>query len=148
MAQVYPHAVTYHPERILPCYCTLVPAEPDLIVCESVESYVPRNPEKSIQYGVVAAQLETFLARQRERDRVVPRFVEAELRAFLDCGVLARGFLRVHCDACGLDRLVPYSCKKRGFCPSCGGRRMSVTAAHLADRVFPEVPRRNNARDL
>ena len=59
---------------------------------------------------------------------------------FLDCGVLARGFLRVHCDACGLDRLVPYSCKKRSFCPSCGGRRMADTAAHLVDRVFPEVP--------
>jgi hypothetical protein len=140
MRDVYPHPVSYLPEEISPGYCTLVPAEPDLIVCESVGSYVPRNPEKTVLYNVVAGYLETFLARQRERDRVVPRFVEQELRAFLDCGVLARGFLRVHCDACGLDRLVPYSCKKRGFCPSCGGRRMSDTAAHLVDRVFPEVP--------
>lgn len=66
--------------------------------------------------------------------------MERELRAFLDCGIAARGFLRVHCDACGLDRVLPYSCKGRGFCPSCGGRRMADTAAHLADRVFPEVP--------
>ena len=28
----------------------------------------------------------------------------------------------------------------RAFCPSCGGRRMADTAAHLVDRVFPEVP--------
>ena len=27
-----------------------------------------------------------------------------------------------------------------GFCPSCGGRRMADTAAHLVDHVFPEVP--------
>ncbi len=62
------------------------------------------------------------------------------MRAYLDCGVLAYGFLRVHCDACGHDRLVAFSCKGRGFCPSCGGRRMADTAAHLVDRVLPEVP--------
>jgi len=33
-----------------------------------------------------------------------------------------------------------FSCKGRGFCPSCGGRRMADTAAHLVDRVLPEVP--------
>jgi hypothetical protein len=54
--------------------------------------------------------------------------------------VLAHGFLRLHCDACKLDRLVPFSCKRRGFCPSCGGRRMADTAAHLVDCVLPEVP--------
>jgi len=43
--------------------------------------------------------VETFLARQRERGRLVPRFVERELRSFLDCRILARGFLMVHCDA-------------------------------------------------
>jgi hypothetical protein len=31
------------------------------------------------------------------------------------------------------------SCKDRGFCPSCMGRRMSDTAAHLVDRVLPDV---------
>ena len=48
--------------------------------------------------------------------------------------------MRLHCDDCQLDRLVPFSCKRRGFCPSCGGRRMADTAAHLVDRVLPEVP--------
>lgn len=102
--------------------------------------YRPRNPEENPLYGVVAGHLETFLAGQRERDRYVPGFVEAEFREFLQCGVLAHGFLRVHCKDCGWDRLVPYSCKKRCICSSCGGRRMSDTAAHLVDRVFPRVP--------
>jgi hypothetical protein len=102
--------------------------------------YVPRNPEASVLYRVVAGQLETFLARQQERDRPVPKFVEDEFRAFLDCGVLARGFISVYCDACGHDRLVPLSRRRRGWCPSCGGRRMAETAAHLVDRVFPIVP--------
>ena len=102
--------------------------------------YRPRNPEENPLYGVVTGHLETFLVRQREQDRNVPGFVEREFRSFLDCGILERGFIRVRCDACGLDRLVPFSCKKRGFCNSCGGRRMSDTATHLVDRVFPRAP--------
>jgi hypothetical protein len=89
---------------------------------------------------VVQRELETFLARAQARERPVPRFVERELRGFLRCGILAHGFVRVHCDECGLDRVVAFSCKGRGFCPSCGGRRMADTAAHLVDRVLPEVP--------
>ena len=43
-------------------------------------AYRPRNPEENPLYGVVAGHLETFLARQRERDRSVPGFVEREFR--------------------------------------------------------------------
>ena len=70
----------------------------------------------------------------------MPKFVERELRAYLQCGILAYGFVRVHCDACGHDRVVAFSCKGRGFCPSCGGRRMADTAAFLVDRVLPVAP--------
>ncbi len=43
----------------------------------------------------------------------------------------------MHCTDCGRDGLVAFSCKKRGFCPGCCGRRMAETAAHLRDRVLP-----------
>jgi hypothetical protein len=36
--------------------------------------------------------------------------------------------------------VVAFSCRGRGFCPSCGGRRLSELAAHLVDRVLPHVP--------
>jgi len=36
--------------------------------------------------------------------------------------------------------LVAFSCKGRGFCPSCGGRRLTERAAHLVDHVLPRVP--------
>jgi hypothetical protein len=36
--------------------------------------------------------------------------------------------------------LVALSCKGRGFCPSCGGRRMTERAAHLVDHVLPRAP--------
>src|SRR5207237_10737670 len=43
-------------------------------------------------------------------------------------------------EGCGFEHLVPFSCKRRGFCPSCGGRRMAELAAHLVDAVLPHVP--------
>ena len=103
-------------------------------------AYARRRPEETVSYTVVREELETFLARAREREHPVPRFVEREFRAYVACGMLEHGFVRVHCDACGCDRLVAFSCKGRAFCPSCGGRRMADTAAHLVDRVLPEVP--------
>jgi len=66
--------------------------------------------------------------------------VRRELYRYLDCGILANGFARVHCATCGRDELVAFSCKGRGFCPSCCGRRMAETAIHLVDEVLPAVP--------
>jgi hypothetical protein len=71
-----------------------------------------------------------------------PPFVRDEFDAFLECGILAHGFLRLRCGDCGHDKLVAFSCKRRGFCPSCGARRMAQTAAHLIDHVIPRVPMR------
>ena len=46
------------------------------------------------------------------------------------------GFLRVRCDSCHAEHLVAFSCKKHGFCPSCGARRMAESAALLVDEVL------------
>lgn len=39
--------------------------------------------------------------------------------------------------------LVALSCKRRGFCPACLGRRISDTAVHLTQQVLPRVPIRH-----
>jgi transposase-like zinc-binding protein len=52
------------------------------------------------------------------------------------------GVARFRCESCAREHLVPFSCKGRGFCPSCGGRRMTERAAHLVDTVLPRVPLR------
>ena len=54
--------------------------------------------------------------------------------------MLAHGFCRFRCTHCEFERLVPLSCKGRGFCPSCGGKRMTDTASHLTACVVPLVP--------
>jgi hypothetical protein len=56
----------------------------------------------------------------------LPRFVKDEFDAFLQCGILAHGFLRLRCGECGHDSLLTFSCKRRGFCPSCGARLMKI----------------------
>jgi hypothetical protein len=111
-------------------------------VAEAPRSDEPRDPTHSILYHLVQDHFETFRASAASlRDgEGLPRFVEREFREFLTCGCLAAGFARFHCDSCGHDRLVPFSCKGRGFCPSCGGRRMAERAAHLVDHVLPDVP--------
>jgi hypothetical protein len=104
-----------------------------------------RQPENTVLYGVVRDHLPTFLELARDRSEGgfgYPRYVEREFEKFLACGLLCHGFVRVHCGNCGDDRLVAFSCKTRGFCPSCTTRRMTTTAAHLVDRVLPVVPYR------
>jgi hypothetical protein len=106
----------------------------------SPTSYVPRVATDTVLYGIVQAELEPFFAAARAAEVALPPYVEAELRAFLRCGVLACGFGRARCEACGFDRLVPFSCKRRGVCASCGGRRMNETAAEQVTRLWPAVP--------
>jgi Transposase zinc-binding domain len=72
---------------------------------------------------LVQENLETFLAQvEAERGSGLPEFVKAEFDAFLACGILAHGFLCLRCADCGHEKLVAFSCKRRGFCPSCGAR--------------------------
>jgi hypothetical protein len=102
----------------------------------------PRDAEHAVLYRVIDENLDAFLetARRHADGAPLPAFVEQEFREFLTCGVLAHGFARLRCTDCALERLVPFSCKGRGFCPSCGGRRMTESAARLVDEVLPRVP--------
>jgi ribosomal protein S27E len=85
--------------------------------------------------------LESFLAHvEGETGASLPAFVKEEFDVFLKCGTLAHGFLRVRCAECAHEKLVAFSCKRRGICPSCGARRMAETAAHLVDHVIARVP--------
>jgi hypothetical protein len=107
--------------------------------------YRRHEPERTALYTIVEAQLETALEQARLRSEHgfgYPAFVEKTFRDYLACGRRELGFTRVRCAECGFERLLAFSCKRRGLCPSCEGRRMADTAAHLVDRVLPAVPYR------
>jgi ribosomal protein S27E len=72
--------------------------------------------------------------------KTLPFHVQQEFADYLKCGRLEHGFPRVQCTECHHEHLVAFSCKRRGFCPSCGARRMAESAALLVDEVLPEQP--------
>lgn len=106
---------------------------------QSRDSYRPRDPTGTLLYRVIQKNWQSFV-RDREREgRYLPVHISREFEAFLGCGVLAQGFLRLKCDSCTHEKLVAFSCKRRGFCSSCGTRRMSEQAAFLTDWVLPNT---------
>ncbi len=102
--------------------------------------YDRHRPEETVLYKLVQENLATFLEDyEQETGESLPDFVIKEFRDYLQCGILAHGFLRNQCTGCHKEHLVAFSCKRRGFCTSCGARRMCDTAAHLVDEVLPSV---------
>lgn len=69
-------------------------------------TYRRREPGQAALHGVVRQHLGTFLATSD-----VPGHVRRALRRYLDCGVLAKGFVRVRCPQCKEESLVAFSCK-------------------------------------
>jgi len=105
-------------------------------------TYRRRQPEETVLYKTLAANVETFIADREAEGRPVPTRVAKELRDYLKCGILQYGFVRVFCPGCQYEAPVGYSCKGRGFCPSCFGKRMAEAVEHLVDHVLPLAPYR------
>lgn len=72
--------------------------------------------------------------------RPLPDYVQREFEDYLKYGRLEHGFLRVRSRSCHQEQLVVFSCKRRGFCPSCGTRRMAESVALLVNDILPEAP--------
>jgi ribosomal protein S27E len=104
--------------------------------------YARHRPETTLLYQLVEQHYPAFRELRAMAGRPLPDNVEEEFDAYLKCGRMEEGFLRLRCEQCHAEKLVAFSCKKRGFCPSCGARRMAETAALLADEVMPERPLR------
>ena len=104
--------------------------------------YQRHRPESTLLYQLVECYYPKFKLLLSEQETPLPHYVQDEFEAYLKCGRLEYGFLRVQCESCHHERLVAFSCKKRGFCPSCGARRMADNAALLVDEILPSVDMR------
>ena len=104
--------------------------------------YVRRRPETTLLYQLVQEYWPEFQAELASHGKSLPAYVTNEFDEYLKCGRLEYGFLRVRCDSCRDEKLVAFSCKKRGFCPGCGARRMADSAALLVDDILPHRPMR------
>jgi len=104
--------------------------------------YRRHRPEATLLYQVIEEYWPEFQAELASKSKYLPTFICREFDEYLKCGRLEHGFLRVRCVACHHEKLVAFSCKRRGFCPSCGARRMADSAALLVDEVLPYQPMR------
>ncbi len=98
--------------------------------------YRPRRVGDDVLSQVIDLHLASFIEEVQQRGGCVPGYVQKAFWAYLDCGRPEGGFILLRCE-CGKARILPFSCKNRGFCPSCLGRRMSQLSANLADNVLP-----------
>ena len=103
-------------------------------------NYERHRPETTLLYQIIQEHWPAFQVELGKQGKHLPKFVTQEFEEYLKCGRLEHGFLRVQCESCHHEKLVAFSCKRRGFCPSCGARRMADSAAHLVDEVLPEKP--------
>jgi len=100
---------------------------PTMAAAINQTSYEPRRPQDSILFQALNDNLQDFLSSTQDDpgSRGLPDFVVREFKKFLSCGFYENGVTRIGCKnpGCEEDYWVPTSCKCRGFCPSCGGRR-------------------------
>ena len=83
----------------------------------AVTTYEPRDPSRTVLYKVIAAHLETFLA-SLDADpaaKGMPAYVQREFYAYVPCGILAHGFLRLGGETCKQEVLLACSGKRRGY---------------------------------
>ncbi|HVW99070.1 MAG TPA: transposase, partial [Candidatus Babeliaceae bacterium] len=93
-------------------------------------------------YQIVEEYYPQFISQLEDEGRSLPAYVKKEFEEYLRCGILQHGFLRVQCGTCKHEKMVAFSCKKRGFCPSCGAKRMIESAALLVDDILTRQPYR------
>jgi hypothetical protein len=94
------------------------------LLTPAAATYEPRAPRSPVLYNGIAAQLETFLASLHDDPdaKGLPAYVERAFYAYLPCGILAHGVLRLGCETCEQEVLLAFRWKRRGFCPSGAGR--------------------------
>jgi len=113
---------------------------------KTAEPYVPRNPRKSQYYQCVEANFEELERVWEERYQRKygywrPHVMDV-IYKYLDCGDLHQGFARVKCEDCNHEYLLPFSCKRRHFCPSCHQKRVIEFGKFLYEEVLHPVPHR------
>ena len=104
--------------------------------------YERHRPEQTLLYQLVEQHYPEFVEFMAAQGRPLPLYIQQEFDAYLKCGRLEHGFLRIQRGNCHHEHLIafrwpllrvpapaalvnPFTAQTRGFCPSCGARRMA-----------------------
>jgi hypothetical protein len=63
-------------------------------------AYQRHQPEKALLYQLVSSYYPAFTEYLAREGKVLPDYVQREFEAYLKCGRLEHGFLRVRCENC------------------------------------------------
>ncbi len=117
------------------------------VLNKSTKEYRRRRPEYSPYYQCIEDYYEQF---KRSYDRnfcqkygYLRPHIEKVIYQYLDCGILHNGFARLKCRACGHEKLLAFSCRRRHFCPTCHARRIVEFGEWLCGGVLKKVPHRH-----
>ena len=75
-----------------------------------------RGPELTDRIAIFVSELEKKI--------VHFAMMFANFVCYLDCGNPRCGFARIRCPDCQAEHLLMFSCRTRGFCPSCHAKRL------------------------
>ncbi len=108
--------------------------------------YHQHHPERTVFYRVLFHCFERFLAEYEDRfEKEYGYFrpvIKDVVEKYLDCGNPMCGFARIRCPDCGEERLLMFSCKTRGFCPSCHAKRREEWGEWMREEFLLDVPHR------
>ncbi len=114
--------------------------------CAAVGFFRARKPQETPLYRLVEALYDkvkgSWEERFEQRYGFWRGFADGIVNRYLDCGRFEAGFARVFCRTCQDEFLVALSCRRRGFCPSCGAKRAAEFGAFLRDEVLEQVAHR------
>lgn len=120
--------------------------EVNYIMISTSNAYTQRSPRKSQYYKCVESHFEelenTWEDKYKNTYGYWRNHITDVIYKYLDCGDLHCGFARVKCKECNKEYLLPFSCKRRHFCPSCHQKRVIEFGEYLFEEVLKEVPHR------
>ena len=108
--------------------------------------YRPRHPERTVLYQVLFHYFDRFLTEYESRFEKPYGFfrpiIKEVVERYLDCGNPRCGFARIRCPDCHTEHLLMFSCRTRGFCPSCHAKRLEEWGEWVRETLLFDVPHR------
>ncbi len=112
-------------------------------------AYVPRRPTETVLYGMSSRTWSPSSPTPASTTTAgCPATSSRSSAPICPAGCFSAGFARAHCDACGHDLLVAFSCKSRTACPSCAGGAWPTRAPPSWTGFSPDVPVRQYVLSL
>ena len=104
------------------------------------KTYRPKQVWRSPLYRIIYHYREQFESQYTDLFENQYGFLRKEvidaLEKYLNCGILRHGAARAKCQKCSHSILIPFSCKRRGLCPSCQAKRAVLFAENLHKNIL------------